>query len=834
MTEPIRLLHLSDIHFRTGTTWDSDPVLRALVRFIGEEVHQGLVPDLIAITGDLAFSGKPEEYALAREWLDGELWSVLSQDLAAPLPRDRLLLVPGNHDVDREAVDSMVVTAQDRLLNGKDQQRIAKTLADKTQRKALLWCHAAYLKFYEDWLGTKASPLPWWQRTFDLRGQALHVAGLDSAWMARGNEDRGRLLLSRYQINQTALTKEAEGAQWRLALLHHPWDYLAELEAQEARQQLHLHRDLVLRGHLHEGETAMVRSPDPSRSCLELAAGCVYENSRYPNAFQWIELYPDPRRVRIHFRCWNKGAWQVDRNQPGSPDGKAEIVVDESEAFPPAATTAEKKKDGPMIDRRRKDDPEKQTVVKDLTAEGDVVTGSNTQVRKDVAKNNKMLIGIFVGAFTAVAAVVGIMVGNKNQSVVIHGDVHDSNVANELTIYQGDPPEVRQQKVDQAKRLIAEEVLTNIANMDARLGYAETILREDSDFDERLGDVRDRVAPIATDIFESSYDTLIMKQQVSSLRNAFSSRPLYEVREPLVHTLIEGNADAERVKAFYNGLSEVRDVAESLLQELSTASTQTSAEQKTRDHFKKRVDLAARRMVNRSKTAYFYGLMVLKGLEIPLPNVEDRLVSLQHLEPRQLVDEGEAARLLQANVKEAEDRVNERAILLKEADGLRDKALNEYAKINEKLKIQDSDSWNVVVGKAISLRQLGRTTESVAAFSRYADMFGGKDQTAKQYSRTAAQFTLQLHSLGLLGGVYLYEIVEAGIAEKAGLKPGDIIIEYAGRTIANMNDITEALRDKTAGDPIRLTYVRMSEAGAFQRQTVMVPSGPLGAGMMPI
>jgi len=50
---------------------------------------------------------------------------------------------------------------------------------------------------------------------------------------------------------------------------------------------------------------------------LELAAGCVYDGSDYPNAFQWIELYPVPRRVRVHFRLWVKGKWQWDRNQPG-------------------------------------------------------------------------------------------------------------------------------------------------------------------------------------------------------------------------------------------------------------------------------------------------------------------------------------------------------------------------------------------------------------------------------------------------------------------------------------------------------------------------------------
>lgn len=66
----IRLLHLSDFHFRAGTTWDADPVLRALARTIGEEAAGGLQPDLVVITGDLAFSGRADEYRLAKQWLD--------------------------------------------------------------------------------------------------------------------------------------------------------------------------------------------------------------------------------------------------------------------------------------------------------------------------------------------------------------------------------------------------------------------------------------------------------------------------------------------------------------------------------------------------------------------------------------------------------------------------------------------------------------------------------------------------------------------------------------------------------------------------------------------
>jgi len=233
-------------------------------------------------------------------------------------------MVPGNHDVDRSKVDDVANMVQVGLLNKENQNDIASILGDTGQREVLLKRHAAYLGFYGKWLG-EAQNLPWWQRPIGVRGQRLHIAGLDSAWMACGDNDRNNLLLGRFQLHQTVVTKEADDADWRIALLHHPLEYLAEYDYVEARRTIHRHCDLLLRGHLHETEIYRVVPPDPARACLELAAGCVYEDSRYPNAFQWIELWSEPKRVRVLFRSWINGAWSVDRNQPGCPDGTAEF-----------------------------------------------------------------------------------------------------------------------------------------------------------------------------------------------------------------------------------------------------------------------------------------------------------------------------------------------------------------------------------------------------------------------------------------------------------------------------------------------------------------------------
>jgi S1-C subfamily serine protease len=55
----------------------------------------------------------------------------------------------------------------------------------------------------------------------------------------------------------------------------------------------------------------------------------------------------------------------------------------------------------------------------------------------------------------------------------------------------------------------------------------------------------------------------------------------------------------------------------------------------------------------------------------------------------------------------------------------------------------------------------------------------------------------------LLGGV-----VGGGPAEQAGLQKGDIIVEIAGQTIANIYDYTYALDILKIGEPAKVVYMR--------------------------
>jgi hypothetical protein len=67
----------------------------------------------------------------------------------------------------------------------------------------------------------------------------------------------------------------------------------------------------------------------------------------------------------------------------------------------------------------------------------------------------------------------------------------------------------------------------------------------------------------------------------------------------------------------------------------------------------------------------------------------------------------------------------------------------------------------------------------------------------------------------LLGGV-----IGGGPAEQAGLQKGDVIVEIAGQTIANIYDYTYALELLKIGEPVKVAYMR----GTERRETTLTPA----------
>lgn len=403
----------------------------------------------------------------------------------------------------------------------------------------------------------------------------------------------------------------------------------------------------------------------------------------------------------------------------------------------------------------------------------------------------------------------------------------------DLHLYMGEPPVVRRQRVIHAQSLVVDEILMQISNLDARLAFIAVTQTADVT-EQRLTVLRRKIAPATMPVVAVGYRQLIATQNVAALRQALNSRPLAtRPGAALTELQIESSTHIDGLTFFYDQLAQVQDATESLLTLLTEITTRGTMAAENAAYEEQRIDLAMRVLHNRSQMGHIAGLRTLRSLEADEDAVQTALAMLQHLEPRQLVDATVATQLLGDCLNKAATLMAERATLTAQAEQLLEQSFDAYAQIEEILTIQPSDPWHVVVGKARSLRDLGRIADAVAAFGRYADMFGTSDPAATAYARIAQQFTLQSNILGVVGGAYINAIAEGGTAQQAGLAVGDIVIGYGDQLIAAMPDLVAALQETSVGLLLRVTYLRIDEQGRFVKRITTIRGGPPGAGFMP-
>lgn len=90
---------------------------------------------------------------------------------------------------------------------------------------------------------------------------------------------------------------------------------------------------------------------------------------------------------------------------------------------------------------------------------------------------------------------------------------------------------------------------------------------------------------------------------------------------------------------------------------------------------------------------------------------------------------------------------------------------------------------------------------------------GDSRDTVRAYTGTIPDYASEVEGL-LLGGV-----MEGGPAAEAGLQAGDVVVEFAGQTIANIYDYTYALDAVKIDEAVEVVYVRDGE----RHTTTLVP-----------
>ncbi len=328
-------LHLSDIHFskRSSSAYDPDLDLRReLVADAARTLEKVKVCGGILVSGDIAFSGKPDEYAKAQDWLR-ELCKLLRCD------EEAVWVVPGNHDVDRDVIrKSGIIQDKHKILRQGDlEHEICRLHDDEEAFAALHRPLAAYAKFAGGYACVPRLRHLYWEDDIELNDKSvLRIRGCNSAIVSgeKDDENQNRLVVGRNQMYPSN-----EPGIVNLLMCHHPLDWLHDRD--HLRDNLKARTRVCLFGHKH------VQRLERSDDTLMVMAGAVHperNEGRWEPRYNFLGLSVGGSAAHRHLavdvwpRVWDdvQKVFKGDLDSNGSDRRHYELPLPAWQPPPPA------------------------------------------------------------------------------------------------------------------------------------------------------------------------------------------------------------------------------------------------------------------------------------------------------------------------------------------------------------------------------------------------------------------------------------------------------------------------------------------------------------------
>lgn len=342
VSQPLSFLHLSDIHFSKRSSSMYDPDLDLRRELVADAVRvkaKVRACSGILVSGDVAFSGKADEYAKATGWLS-ELCGLMG------CSEEDIWVIPGNHDVDRDVVKKRgMIQDKHKILRRENHENEIKRLhEDQEAFEAVHRPLAAYVKFAS---GYGCLPEPgrlYWEDNIELNDKSiLRIRGCNSA-IASGehdDENENRLVVGRDQMQPPN-----DPGVVNLLMCHHPLDWLHDRDA--LQDSLLARTKVCLFGHKHTQRLI------PFVSTLFVMAGAVHPDrneGKWEPRYNFVALSVngkgDARHLVIQVwpRVWDEvnKVFKADFDLTGADVRSFQVALPAWTPPPPAATSTVKR-----------------------------------------------------------------------------------------------------------------------------------------------------------------------------------------------------------------------------------------------------------------------------------------------------------------------------------------------------------------------------------------------------------------------------------------------------------------------------------------------------------
>lgn len=282
----ISFIHLSDIHFRKNSDnpADIDADLRNAILTDLENAKRSLANiNSVLVCGDIAFSGKKEEYEIARSFL-----KKITDNLE--LKENSVFCVPGNHDVDQnipkqsttifevqnkidqaETIDKADSVFEDKINDGFCPDILFKTISEYNEFASKFSCNINNTK-------------PVWEEEIKLDfGISLCLWGMNSCYISNADDHKDESVERLMYVGQSQIPSASREKVY-MTLCHHPdslWKF------RDVISQKFLSRaEIQLFGHMHTQKALL------NENNIILYSGAVHPDRRYDwkPRYNWIRI----------------------------------------------------------------------------------------------------------------------------------------------------------------------------------------------------------------------------------------------------------------------------------------------------------------------------------------------------------------------------------------------------------------------------------------------------------------------------------------------------------------------------------------------------------------
>ena len=299
----VAIVHFTDIHFTEKTNIDNkiSPICRAIIKD-----SRGVNKIYIIISGDIAYSGKSEEYAKARNF-----FSVLTQLIIAECPGVvfKFIIVPGNHDCNFNGFNT-------QLRRNVIQNVNYQTLGDDNSLIELcLSVQSSFWDFYAFY-----NPVPndkmFYQINDIIDEKTVTFSCLNTSWMSQMNEQVGGIFYPSKRYESFIRPSSA----LNFGVWHHPYNWLNPNTAENNKKEFERFTEQLASTHFfgHEHEHSMYKMENQiTGDKINLLSELLNDDKKkHLSGFQTLVVDLNSLTAILKKYQWSSGIYVTSEEKP--------------------------------------------------------------------------------------------------------------------------------------------------------------------------------------------------------------------------------------------------------------------------------------------------------------------------------------------------------------------------------------------------------------------------------------------------------------------------------------------------------------------------------------